>query len=260
MTTPVRKFTARYRPVRDLSVNDIVDMHRLFAGLYQCGDLPTFLRELQTNDGTIMVRARDTEALCGFTTIRTIPLTDGEQEALGVFSGKVVLDPASGGERALNDAFTRRLLYLWLNARGVPLYWLLISSSYTTYSLLANNFANYHPRPDRQIDPRLQRLIRQYTDQLFPGRYDEARGILDLGEGGSRLREEPEPITATMRLQDPVIDYFEQSNPGWRIGHQLPCIGEISLALLQPQLTRERLKIQGKRPSGQRAAIRPAPC
>jgi hypothetical protein len=246
-----------------ISVNDIVEMHRLFAALHETADLPTFLHDLQTNDGAIIVRDGETKAIGGFITIKRVPLWDGQQQALGVLSGEAVLDPASCGEGALNDAFTRHLLYLWLTSRGVPLYWLLISRSYKAYMLMANNFASYHPRPDGHIDPKLQRLMRQYTETLSPGRYNEARGIVDAGDGGQGLRDDVDPITATMRLQDPVIDYFERSNPGWRIGHQLPCIGEISMSSLKPHLLRERLKIQGRRKSSADRSAPPqieAPC
>ena len=178
----------------------------------------------------------------GFTTIKRVPLWDGKRRAMGIFSGDTVMDASCWGDRTLKDAFTRHLLFLWLTFPGTPLYWLLISKGYKTYMLLVNNFVDYHPRPDGRVDQRLQRLVRDYTDQLFPGKYDEARGVLDFGEGSQRLREEVAPITAEMRLQNPAINYFEQRNPGWRLGHELPCIARISIRLLKPYLLKERRK------------------
>jgi hypothetical protein len=242
MATPARKLTARYRPLRAISVDDITEMHKLFSGFYENADVPTFLRDLAKKDGAILVRDKETRRICGFTTIKKVPLWDGARRALGVFSGDTVMEPSCWGDRALKDAFTRHLLFLWLTSPGVPLYWLLISKGYKTYMLLANNFVNFHPRPDGPADPKLERLVRAYTDQLFPGKYDEARGILDFGDGSQRLREEVAPITAEMRLHNPFINYFERSNPGWRVGHELPCIAEISISLLKPYLVKERLK------------------
>jgi hypothetical protein len=237
-----RKLTARYRRLRAISVDDIAQMHRLFSSVYENADVPTFLLDLSKKDGAILVRDRETREICGFTTIKKVALWDGTRRAIGVFSGDTVLDPACWGDRALKDAFTRYLLFLWLTSPGVPLYWLLISKGYKTYLLLARNFVNYHPRPDGVIDPRLARLVRDYTEQLFPGKYDERRNILDFGEGSQRLREEIAPITAEMRLNDPVINYFERSNPGWRMGHELPCIAEVSISLLRRYLDKERRK------------------
>src|SRR5436190_1193060 len=173
MTTTARKLTARYRPLRAISVGDIEKMHKLFSSVYENADVPTFLRDLSKKDGAIVVRDELTREICGFT------------------------------------------------SPGVSLYWLLISKGYKTYMLLASNFVNYHPRHDGVVDPKLAGLVRDYTGALFPGRYDERRGILDFGEGAQRLREEVAPITAEMRLNNPVINYFERSNPGWRVGHEL---------------------------------------
>jgi len=242
MTTAARKLKARYRPLRAISVDDIARMHRLFASIYENADVPTFLRDLSKKDGAILVRDRRTDEICGFTTIKKVPLSDGGRRAIGVFSGDTVLDPGCWGDRALKDAFMRYLLGLWVTSPGRPLYWLLISKGYKTYMLLASNFVNYHPRPDGVIDPKLERLVRAYTDQLFPGRYDARRGILDFGQGAQRLREQVAPITPEMRLNNPVINYFERRNPGWRVGHELPCIAEISISLLKRYLVKERRK------------------
>jgi hypothetical protein len=242
MTTTARKLTARYRSLRAISVHDIERMHKLFSTIYENADAPTFLRDLSRKDGAILVRDKRTKEICGFTTIKKVPLWDGRRRAIGVFSGDTVLDPSCWGDRALKDAFSRHLLFLWLTSWGRPLYWLLISKGYKTYMLLVNNFVNYHPRPDGAVNPKLELLVLDYVRQLFPGKYDERRGILDFGAGSQCLREEVAPITAEMRLHNPVINYFERRNPGWRVGHELPCIAEISISLLKRYLVKERRK------------------
>lgn len=236
------KLTAGYRPLRQISAADIQAMHTLFSGFYENADAATFLRDLSRKDGAVLVRERATGAIRGFTTVMKVPLWDGEQDAIGVFSGDTILDPACWGDRTLKDGFTRYLLQLWFRSLGVPLYWLLISKGYKTYMLLAKNFANYYPRHDRPNDPKLQRLAQAYSQKLFPGKYDADRGILDFGEGSQRLREDVAPITPAMRLHNPVINYFERCNPGWRQGHELPCVAEISISLLKPYLRKEQRK------------------
>jgi hypothetical protein len=234
--------SAGYRPLRAISPADVQDMYALFAGFYENTDAPTFQRDLSRKDGVILVRERRTRAIRGFTTVKKVPLWDGRQDAVGVFSGDTILDPACWGDRTLKDGFTRYLLNLWLRSMGVPLYWLLISKGYKTYLLLAKNFRSYFPRHDRPNDPRLQRLAQDYAHKLFPGKFDPARGVLDFGTGAQRLREEVAPITPDMRRQHAAIGYFEQCNPGWREGNELPCVAEISIALLAPYLRKERRK------------------
>lgn len=237
-----RKLTGGYRPLRLISDQDIKAMHQLFTGFYENADQPTFLRDLSKKDGAILVRDKETKQICGFTTVKKVPLWDGRRDAIGVFSGDTILDPACWGDRTLKDAFTRYLLSLWLTSFGTPLYWLLISKGYKTYMLLAKNFVNYYPRHDAPADPRLERLVQAYSEKLFPGKYDKQRGILDFGEGAQRLRDDVAPITKEMRLTDPVINFFERRNPGWTRGHELPCVAEISISLLKPYLVKEQRK------------------
>ena len=200
MTTTARKLTARYRPLRAISVDDVERMHKLFSTIYENADVPTFLRDLSKKDGAILVRDKRTKEICGFTTIKKVPLWDGRRRAIGVFSGDTVLDPSCWGDRALKDAFTRHLLYLWLTSWGRPLYWLLISKGYKTYMLLVNNFVSYHPRPDGAVDPKLELLVRDYSEKLFPGKYDERRGVWASSRGWGRRSSasaSPRPATPT---------------------------------------------------------------
>jgi hypothetical protein len=242
MNTPARKLTARFRPLHLISAAEVQAMHRLFSGFYENADAATFVRDLSKKDGAVLVQDRKTKEIRGFTTIKKVPLWDGQREAIGVFSGDTILDPACWGDRALKDGFTRYLLYLYFTTPGIPLYWLLISKGYKTYMLLAKNFVNYYPRHDRPNDPKLERLVQAYSEKLFPGKYDKKRGVLDFGEGYQFLREGVAPITPEMRLHNPAINYFDRRNPGWRQGHELPCIAEISLSLLTPYLMKELRK------------------
>ena len=263
MTDPIRmiidrgQLSAGYRPLRLISPADIQSMHALFSGYYENADAETFLRDLARKDGAILVRDRASGAIRGFTTIKKVPLWDGERDAIGVFSGDTILDPTCWGDRTLKDAFARYLLKLWFRSLGGPLYWLLISKGYKTYMLLAKNFASYYPRHDRPDDPKAPKfrgIVQAYSQKLFPGKYDPARGILDFGAGAQRLREDVAPITPAMRQENPAIDYFERRNPGWRQGHELPCVAEISISLLRPYLIKEQRKVQAPTPASEIAS------
>src|SRR3569832_615791 len=118
-----RKLTAGYRSLRSIAAPEIEAMYGLFSGYYANADAPTFMRDLAKKDGAILVHDKRTGELCGFTTVKKVPLWDGEREATGVFSGDTILDPACWGDRTLKDAFTRYVFRLWLTAFGRPLYW-----------------------------------------------------------------------------------------------------------------------------------------
>jgi hypothetical protein len=113
---------------------------------------------------------------------------------------------------------------------------------------MANNWQSYYPRWDKPNDPNLRRLVQQYCDQLFPDCYDSELGTLDFGTRHERLRGEVAPITDEERRSSPAIRYFEERNPEWRRGVELPCIGEISIKMLIPYLRKEFVKSLNARP------------
>jgi hypothetical protein len=108
---------------------------------------------------------------------------------------------------------------------------------------MAQNFRNYYPHHDRSNDERLKALTRQYVDVLFPGKFDPERGILDFGDGAQHLRAEVAPITPEMLRNVPAIAYFEKCNPHRTKGHELPCIAEVSMALVLPYFRKQRCKV-----------------
>jgi hypothetical protein len=243
---------ARFQKLNEIGPDDVLKMHEVFVQYYDTTKIETFLKDLSNKEGAIIVREKDTGIIRGFSTVRQVRLHDGGlRPAIGVFSGDTILDHRFWGDRALKDGFVRYLLNLYLTnggPAGPRLYWLLISKGYKTYLLLANNWHNYYPRWDKPNDPNLRRLVELYCNELFPGSYDAQREVLDFGQTHERLKGEVAPITDEERRSSPAIRYFEERNPEWRRGVELPCIGEISFNLLFPYLRKEFSKSLSMRP------------
>lgn len=58
--------------------------------------------------------------------------------------------------------------------------WLLISQGYNTYLLLTRNFPIFYPNR-RTGHPSLRDLVDNYCEQLYPGKLDHERMVLDFG-------------------------------------------------------------------------------
>ncbi len=236
---------ASFRRMKDIAPNEILQMHGLFKGFYEHADMNTFVRDLSKKTGAILVHDRASGQLKGFSTVAEIPLWDGEQEAIGVFSGDTIMHPDHWGDRALKDGFATYMIKTLLLNPLTPVYWLLISKGYKTYLLLANNFADYYPRHDQPNDAKHRRLIEAYCNKLFPGKYDAEREVLDFGEGSQCLKDDVAPITAEMVRENPAIAYFEERNPEWWRGVELPCIAEVNMRLAFRYFEKERQKMMG---------------
>lgn len=249
VTHELPPLTARFRRVESISPMELQQMHALFSRFYENADLKKFLEDLSEKSGVILVREKTEAAtIRGFSTVKQVELDDDGRRAIGVFSGDTILHPDYWGDRALKDGFVRYMLSVKARMPRTPIYWLLISKGYKTYLLLANNFVTFYPRPDKVQDRRLASIVDQYCRQLFPRAYDATKGVLDFGEGSQCLKDPVAPITEELRASNPTIAFFEQKNPEWHRGVELPCVGEVSLNLLWPYLAKESARFRSSAP------------
>lgn len=214
--------TTRYQKVDTLSVTDITRMHALFEANYAFSPLSTFISDLKKKDGVFLVRKKATQEIVGFSTLGIYTFELGGKKAKGLFSGDTILERAYWGSRSLQTAFALKLFIEALKSPLTPQYWLLISKGYKTYLLLSKNFPDYYPKRGAH-DAHLQDLVTEYCDAMFPGKLNRDTMLLDFGDGANCLKDHVAAITPEMRTE-PDIAFFEQRNPTWQRGTELPCI------------------------------------
>jgi hypothetical protein len=131
------------------------------------------------------------------------------------------------GRNPLNFCYVKYFIGTLLSNPFTPIYWLLISKGYKTYLLLANNFLNYFPCHNRE-NKRLADISNAYSQYLFPEYYDEKKRVIDFGKNYQSLRGGVAEITAEMCEKFPKIAFFNEKNPTWDRGTELPCVGELN--------------------------------
>lgn len=219
--------TTRYQRVRSLSLPDILRMHALFEAHYASSPLDKFLDDLSRKHGAFVVRCRECGEIVGFSTLGVYQFELRGQRAKGLFSGDTIIDEAYRGSRSLQKAFAWRVLVEALKSPFTPQYWLLISKGYKTYLLMARNFPQFHPRRGHD-NPDLKAMVRDYSQAMFPGKLNPQTMLLEFGDDANRLKPEVADISEAMR-RDPDIRFFEECNPTWAQGTELPCIARADL-------------------------------
>lgn len=215
-----------------LTESDIRAMHALFCKYYENTDLETFTRDLSKKDGAVILRETQSGRIRGFSTVMMMKIRHAKGEAVGFFSGDTIVDKVYWGGSHMRFTFLRFLIQQKLRYFGRPIYWFLISKGYKTYLLLANNCEHYYPRYDQPDDPFLKSLAVAYSKRLYPEQFREDLGILEMGDGAQHLKGEVAPITQEMREKYPKIRFFDDRNPNWRRGDELPCVGEVTIPLI----------------------------
>jgi len=226
--TNSKKLYTRLQPINRVSVVDIQQMYDVFRRYYDLRDLDTFVRDLSKKTAIVIVRERESNRVVGFSTLLAMDIKVGGKTARGVFSGDTIMEKEYWGSKALNNRIAQYMFAEKLRNLGKPVYWMLISKGYKTFLLLTNNFMAYYPNRENR-HPHLKKVVEHYCDRLFPGCYDEKTGVLDFGDRSMFLKGEVAGITEEMREAQPNIAFFEERNPEWARGTELPCVGVLDM-------------------------------
>ena len=229
--TKKAKLSCRFFKINEVNIAKLVEMHSIFTRFYENADLSTFIKDMSEKKGVMILKNRTTGRIVGFSTYNEIELVHRGQKAIGVFSGDTIVEPEYWGDKTMHTAFAVKMLKAKLMRPTTPMFWLLISKGYKTYLLMANNFQRFYPRHDRH-DHEMAALTEQYCQKLYPSYYRQEEQILDFGDGYHALKDNVADITPRMRASNADIRFFEQRNPEWRRGTELPCVSEIAFSTI----------------------------
>lgn len=220
----------RYRPLKFIRMADCIAMYRLFIQQYDNTSLDTFLRDMTRKTGVLVIYRKCDDSIVGFSTVTTFQMKVDGQAVRCVFNGDTVLDRRYRDSGALHVS---GLLYLWrqkLLHPFTPVYWYLISMGYGNYLTMVKHFPRHYPDLHGD-DPHLHNIAMAASERLFPGALDRSRAVLDFGEDACQLKSHVAPISETER-SDEHIAFFEQRNPHWMRGDEMPCLGAIDLGMI----------------------------
>jgi hypothetical protein len=240
--------STRYQKVDTLSVQDVMRMHTLFEANYAHSPLSTFISDLEKKEGAFIVRKKSTQEIVGFSTLGVYTFELGGKKVKGLFSGDTIIERAYWGSRSLQSAFALKLFWEALKSPFSQQYWLLISKGYKTYLLLSKNFPDYYPRRG-ESQPDLEALVCEYCEAMFPGKLDRATMVLDFGDKANCLKDNVAAISPELRAREPDVRFFEQRNPDWQRGTELPCIARADLIAFMRAIGPFMLKAMRKRPT-----------
>lgn len=227
---------ARTLKIHQLKEKQIEDMFYLFGHFYDNVSFDRFKNDLK-NKSRVILMIDKKKTIKGFSTLHDFDyLHEGINYRI-LYSGDTIIAPEYWGTSVLTMAFLKHMIKLKIKYPTRPVWWFLISKGYKTYLLLANNFINYYPRYDKKTPSGHLGLLKGLSDKLYPGRYNDQTGVIEFKDGEhEKLKESIAPITDELKERYPKIKFFEESNPHWKMGNELSCIGEVDpmLALIHP--------------------------
>jgi len=213
-----------------LAAEDRARMFELMQVTYDAVTEQQFLADLANKDAVILLRD-PARVIQGFSTLVSLRVQLGGKTLRGIFSGDTVIAEPFWGQRALGKAFLRYLFIAKLKAPFAPLYWLLISKGYKTYLMMANNFAEHHPRYEQPTPERARRTLDAFYAALYPGAYDPQTGLIEPAGEAYHLKPGVAPIPNALLESNPRVAFFAARNPRWRAGAELACLARMTLRM-----------------------------
>lgn len=230
------RLRAKTLKIHQLKDKQIQDMFHLFELFYDNVSFERFKNDLQNKSKVILMLDKH-KAIKGFSTLHDFDFPHEGKNYRILYSGDTIIAPEHWGTSVLTMAFLKHMIKLKFKYPNRPVWWFLISKGYKTYLLLANNFINYYPRYDKQTPSEFKGLLQGLSDKLYPNRFNLSTGVIEFRDGEhEKLKETVAPITNELKEKYPKIKFFEDSNPEWRDGNELACIGEVDplLAVFHP--------------------------
>ena len=219
----------RVVPTAKLSTSLRQEMFALFQRYYDQVDFERFALDLRPKQYVILLFDAERK-LQGFSTLQHLEVQRNGNTIRGIFSGDTVVDEKFWGQRTLGRIFLRHLWKEKCKHPFSPLWWFLISKGYKTYLLMANSFPEHYPRFERPTPPEAQDVMDAFAEQMFPDAYQKASGTIEFAAPHGQLKNRVAPITPDL-LENPRIAFYQERNPGWRLGNELTCVAKMTWGL-----------------------------
>lgn len=205
-------------------------MLTLYSQYYDHVVAETFERDLSEKEWVIIL-CDDAQQVVGFSTLQLLTIEIRRQTHRFLFSGDTVVDESSRMSPALSGSFGHILLRMMAQYGEQHLHWFLISKGFRTYRFLPVFFVDFYPVCNKPTPMSVAHIMATVAREKFGEKYDESRGVVQMGGKGDWLNERCKAIPE-YRLKDPHVAFFLERNPGYVLGDQLVCLADITHANL----------------------------
>lgn len=223
----MNKLKGTIKDPKEVSGKEIESMLALMQKYYDGVTATKFEKDLDEKKWILVLRDSREDIIRGFTTITLMECVVDGTAYSAIYSGDTVIEKDFRGQSELARVWLNFTLNLKKEGGYAKLFWYLISKGYKTYMLLPLFFKDYYPRFDRPTPDKARLMIDSFSLAKFPGEYDRERGVISHVDG-DRLSNAKEEMTQ-IKLSDPRIRFFYESNPYFWRGDDLACLTEINL-------------------------------
>lgn len=219
-----------------LGPHDMAQMYAVLTRHFSATTRGRFEDDLSAKQWALLLRDV-TGTIQGFSTIQVYPAVHAGVNCRIIFSGDTIIDRNYWGEQHLAFPWLRLAGGLYSEQPDARFFWFLISKGHRTFRYLPTFARTFFPHwakttPSFEAGLLEHAAINQFGEYFLP-----EKGLVCFPESRGHLREDfAEPTDRELRLE--AVRFFLERNPGYRLGHELCCLCELSPANLKPMARR----------------------
>jgi hypothetical protein len=237
-----RETIVSIRPADRFTDPQIEEMFALHARYFSNVTLERFRADFAEKQWCVIILDRQGR-IAGYSTIELIFRETRTQPLLVLFSGDTLVAQESRNANALIPVFVQFTEYLAKKFPDHLRYWLLITKGYRTYRLLPGHLREFYPTYRCATPPDIRKLLETLCLEKFGKRYDAARSIVCSDAQHDFLRPEF-AVVPPGRQQNPDVQFFLDTNPGYRTGDELACLARLDKSNIHPSVYRRYIQDQ----------------
>ncbi|MDB4929012.1 MAG: hypothetical protein JWM10_1496 [Myxococcaceae bacterium] len=189
-------------------------------------DKDAFLDAVRQTDEVIYARARVGGPLLAFIAVKLVEI-DWEGQTHGViYNVWSAIDGNHRGTNLMQRVGFRVFLRYRLRHPLRPVHFMMTSSTYKSYLLMARNYSEYWPNRRAPTPPRERAMMDSAVAAAGLSSWDPERGVL---ERFGALRYLEGVVADDGEQGDPDIAFYARANPGQPEGDSLGCLAPLSL-------------------------------
>ncbi|BAY10835.1 hypothetical protein [Calothrix sp. NIES-2098] len=212
-------------PVQKLQPSDRIAMYALLNNHFNGVTWDVFQADLERKNWVLLLREEITNTLKGFSTLMLCETNFAREKITVVYSGDTIVDPSAWSSTTLPRTWIAAVNFLREYYANDKMYWLLICSGFRTYRFLPTFWQEFYPRYDVATPTEVANVMANLAQEYYGDSYEEGSGIVRFQQP-QILREGLIEIP-TGRQTNPHIQFFEEKNPGYKLGDELVCLTEI---------------------------------
>ena len=205
-------------------------MYALLSAYFDGTQRNRFEDDLAEKESVVVLRDSNHGQIQGFSTFQRLEISVDSRDIVAFYSGDTIVAKEYWGETILSRLWSQTVFaeadLTRAERPATEVFWFLICSGYKTYRFLPVFFREFYPCPSSATPVEIKHILDALGNAKFASQYDADSGIVRFAQA-TPLRHGVAAVTE-QRLNDPMLAFFNNKNPGHARGDELACITRVS--------------------------------